>query len=178
MSKEAMLPCIVCGTVLRNAMEEQVNQPSEGTEFATFGHYGSTFWDSFEGEQIVINICDECLQKNAARIGRHKRYRKILAEDPTRGGIRASYTVGRQWVRREMVPWFDGPEDIDPITIEPEEIGVLKGDRIEWVEGWRGIKRNIIEARAAEEGTSPPCTHERFFAECLDCGAKPLEGLR
>jgi hypothetical protein len=178
MSKDAMLPCFICGTTLRNVMDDTDNQPSGGTEFRTYGHYGSTFWDSFEGEEIVINFCDECLNKGTARIARQRRWRKIVVSSLISGTIPAVTPVGRQWITHEMVPWFRGPEDTDQVVIEVEEIGVLKGDRIEWVDGWRDIKRSLIEARAIEEGISPPCTHERFFAECLDCGAKPLEGLR
>ncbi len=172
MSKEAMLPCIICGTTLNNSFDDTDNQPSEGTEFSTFGHYGSTFWDSFDGEEIAINICDECLRKHSGRIARRKRYVNLVVEDP-RGPIVAPTIVGRQWVQREMVPYFDGPEDHDPITIELAEVGTLTGyGRVEWVENWRDVKRHI----ATEGGVV--CTHERFVAECLDCGATPLQGLR
>jgi hypothetical protein len=144
MSKDAMLPCIVCGTVLQNAFHEQDNQPSDGTEFRTFGHYGSTFWDSFHGEEIVINVCDECLSKHTARIARQKRYVNLVVDDP-RGQIPVPTLVGRQWVEREMVPYFDGPEDIDQISIEPEEIGTLTGyGRIEWADNWREMKAHIL----------------------------------
>jgi hypothetical protein len=177
MSKDAMLPCIICGVTLSNAFEGSINPPEEGTEFRTFGHYGSTFWDSFGGEEIAINICDECLGKHQGRIGRHKRYVNLVVTD-SRGPIRAPTLVGRQWVEREMVPYFDGPEDVDQIAIEPEEIGVLAhSQHIEWVANWRSIKAHVVTALAEEEGTGP-CMHNRFVAECLDCGAKPLEGLR
>jgi len=119
-----MLPCLVCGVVLDNAYGGSVNQPSQGTEFATFGHYGSTFWDSFAGEELVLNVCDECLTKHSDRLGRRKRYVVLVARD-VRGDCPIPTQVGRQWVSREMVPWFDGPEDEDQIEIEPEEIGVL-----------------------------------------------------
>jgi hypothetical protein len=176
-SSEAPLPCIVCGSTLDNVTDDSVNQPSGGTEFATFGHYGSTFWDSFDGEQIVINICDECLQKNAGRIGRQKRYVTLVVDDP-RGTVSHPLTIGRQWVTRELVPWFDGPEDNDRISVEPEEIGNLPSyDRVEWVRGWRDIKRSIMRELGEQEGTGD-CKHVRFVAECLNCGAKPLEGLR
>src|SRR5690606_14388202 len=62
MSAEAMLPCFKCGKTLRNAFAEQENQPADGTEFRTYGHYGSTFWDSFDGEELVLNVCDDCLR--------------------------------------------------------------------------------------------------------------------
>lgn len=60
------LPCIRCGKHLENAIEnddepELHNQPYNGTAFSTGGHYGSTVFDSFEGESIEINVCDTCL---------------------------------------------------------------------------------------------------------------------
>lgn len=178
MSKEAMLPCIVCGTRLTNAFEGSINQPEEGTEFQTQGHYGSTFWDSFDGEEIIVNICDECLGKNKERIARRKRYRRMVTYDPRYP--KHMTTVGRQWVDRETVPYFDGPEDQDPISIEPEEIGALPSSygRIEWVTNWREIKADLYIGLAEDEDRDPTCKHVRFVAECLDCGARPLEGLK
>jgi hypothetical protein len=114
MSKEAMLPCFVCGTTLQNAFEGSDNQPQEGTEFRTYGHYGSTFWDSFDGEELVLNICDECLRKGVARLAQHKRFRPVVA--PGRG------IVGKHWVDRPMVPYTGNPDDGN-MEVEPEEIG-------------------------------------------------------
>lgn len=60
------LPCIVCRKALESAApdEEQVNQPSGGTCFQTYGHYGSTFWDlPYDRSRLEVNICDECLRK-------------------------------------------------------------------------------------------------------------------
>jgi hypothetical protein len=47
---------------MENVCVEADNQPYQGTEFRTEGHYGSTFWDSFDGEELVLNICDKCLR--------------------------------------------------------------------------------------------------------------------
>jgi hypothetical protein len=176
-SKEAMLPCIACGAVLQNSYEDAINQPSEGTEFATYGHYGSTFWDSFNGEQIVINVCDECLRKNTDRIARQQRFRKLVVED-SRGTIPSTTVVGRNWVDRAMVPWFEGSQDEDEISIEPEEVGVMLGYNIEWVSDWREIKQRLVRQIHEDMGNKHGCLHMRFAAECLDCGARPLEGLR
>lgn len=70
MSKLA-LPCIVCGKPLKNVFEESDNQPYCGTEFTSYGHYGSTIWDEMEVVpdeddsgaplQLVVNICDTCV---------------------------------------------------------------------------------------------------------------------
>lgn len=131
MSRDAMLPCFVCGTTLRNAFSDGDNQPDEGTEFRTYGAYGSTFWDSFDGEELVLNVCDECLRKGSARLAQHKRYRPVIVE---RVGV-----VGKHWVDRPMVP-YTGHADDDKVMIEPEEIGTdLPGT--EWSE-------NAAEVRA------------------------------
>lgn len=75
-----ILPCIVCGVVKEPVFKDGVglstprypeqweHQPYGATTFYTHGHYGSTFWDSFDGEQLVVCICDDCLRKNHARL--------------------------------------------------------------------------------------------------------------
>lgn len=63
------LPCFVCGTPLTNIFPSSDNQPDEGTEFRTRGHYGSTFWDSFDGEDLILNVCDPCLRLGSERLG-------------------------------------------------------------------------------------------------------------
>lgn len=69
----ALLPCLVCGTVLENVFEHSDNQPYAGTEFFTGGHYGSTFFDSLDGEELVINVCDSCLGERTNRLGLRRR---------------------------------------------------------------------------------------------------------
>ncbi len=114
MSREAMLPCFVCGTTLLNAVAESENQPQEGTEFRTYGHYGSTFWDSLDGEELVLNICDECLRDRADRLAQHKRFMPVTAH--------AVGMVGKHWVDRPMVS-YTGHADNGTVRIDPEEIG-------------------------------------------------------
>lgn len=109
-----MLPCFKCGKTLKNAVEESQNQPREGTEFRTYGHCGSTFWDSFDGEELVLNICDECLREHAERLAQHKRFRPVT----TTGRL----LVGKHWVERPIVP-YTGNTDDGELRIEPEEIG-------------------------------------------------------
>lgn len=82
MSTEAMLPCFKCGKTLLNAFESQENQPSEGTEFRTYGHYGSTFWDSFDGEELVLNVCDNCLREHGDRLATQARPEKVVQYAP------------------------------------------------------------------------------------------------
>jgi len=56
------IPCFVCEKELDNIMEDKRgNQPSNGLEFTTYGHYGSTFFDPMDGTRLAINICDKCL---------------------------------------------------------------------------------------------------------------------
>ena len=60
-----ILSCIVCGYQPTEAYNGCThNQPYKATAFSTTGHYGSTFFDTLEpGEQIEINVCEECLKK-------------------------------------------------------------------------------------------------------------------
>ena len=70
MSKLA-LPCVKCGKPLENCDSDTDNQPSGGTEFHTYGHYGSTIHDErmklgdgLNEDNIlalIVNICDTCI---------------------------------------------------------------------------------------------------------------------
>lgn len=124
MSEEAMLPCFKCGRVMRNVFVEADNQPDGGTEFRTYGHYGSTFWDSFDGEEIVINICDECLRAHVERVAQHKRYLPIRCAGMT--------GFGQYWVERPMVP-FTGYTDPTVLDVEVEDLGSADLKHAEWV---------------------------------------------
>lgn len=117
MSREAMLPCFKCGKTLQNVSADLENQPYEGTEFRTYGHYGSTFWDSFDGEELVLNICDECLRAHTDRLAQHKRFRPVTTITTTHRIV-----AGKHWVDRPMVP-YTGNADDGELRIEPEEIG-------------------------------------------------------
>ena len=65
------LPCVKCGKPLGNTDEGSDNEPAGGTEFTSYGHYGSTIHNEVmfleEGEdladklQLVVNICDTCI---------------------------------------------------------------------------------------------------------------------
>lgn len=72
MSKMAALPCFKCGQAVENVWEHSDNQPYGATEFRTQGHYGSTFWDSFDNEDLILNVCDPCLTAHTARLGLQK----------------------------------------------------------------------------------------------------------
>jgi hypothetical protein len=56
------LICIVCATELEKCSGHD-SIPYGGTLFETMGHYGSTFFDPFDGQsKIEIVICDPCLK--------------------------------------------------------------------------------------------------------------------
>jgi hypothetical protein len=120
---------------LYNAVPDVDNQPSEGAEFRTYGHYGSTFWDSFNGEELVLNICDECLRLHTSRLAQHKRFRPVIA--PRMG------MVGKHWVDRPMVPYTGNPDDGD-VKIEPEEIGADLPNT-EWAANAEELRRYALE---------------------------------
>lgn len=130
-----MLPCFKCGETLLNAFPDQENQPSEGTEFRTYGHYGSTFWDNFDGEELVLNVCDNCLNAHKDRLAQHKRFRPLKTH---KLGM-----VGKQWVDRPMVP-YTGNTDDSSTMIEPEEIGSAL-PHVEWPDNAADLKRYGIE---------------------------------
>lgn len=141
MSQEAMLPCLKCGKSLPNAISGVDNQPYGGTVFRTEGHYGSTFWDSFDGEELIINVCDDCLRENRDRLGQQKIYLPVVAG---RVGM-----VGRQWVDRPMVH-YTGSRDDGNIKIEPEEIGV--DSAIEWAPKVNEIREFAIALENGDAG--------------------------
>ena len=160
MSKDAMLPCIVCGTVLANCLDDGDNQPSEGTEFRTYGHYGSTFWDSLRrrgaGRQHLRRVPAHLVRAagpaQAVTQARGRRHPRL---------VRHQTAVGRQWVDREMVPYFDGPEDEDADRASSPRRSVLLDQeghghyqRIEWVHGWEQLKVHILSADAGEDLTA------------------------
>lgn len=68
MERNKTLPCFACGRSLLNVFPTSENQPDGGTAFRTLGHYGSTFWDSFDGTELILNVCDECLGAHLDRL--------------------------------------------------------------------------------------------------------------
>lgn len=55
------MDCIVCKKPLPNVVEMVDNQPAGGTEFMTWGHYGSVVTDLMGQAAHVVNVCDDCL---------------------------------------------------------------------------------------------------------------------
>lgn len=138
MSQDAYLPCLVCGATLRNVYDGADNQPSEGTEFRTYGHYGSTFWDSLNGEQLVLNVCDACLKMHKDRLGQQKRY--VPLTHPYVG------PVGKLWVDRPLVAYTGNPDDTE-YGVEWERMGTDIYDtvdtRAEWHDDIESIKAYV-----------------------------------
>ena len=140
MSQDAMLPCFVCGKTMRNAFPDQENQPDEGTEFRTYGHYGSTFWDSFNGEELVLNICDGCLKTHKDRLAQQKRFRPVKTD--------FLGMVGKHWVDRPMVPYTGNADDGD-LKVEIEELGTQMS-RVEWPDNIEELKAYALERDKAD----------------------------
>ena len=119
---ETMIPCFKCNRPLPTVVEGSDNPPYGGTEFRTEGHYGSTFWDSFDGEELVLIICDDCLRSHTDRLAQHKRYLPIRCQ--------GFVGLGRQWVERPMVP-YTGCPDRTEVKLSVDELGTdLPG--VEW----------------------------------------------
>lgn len=55
------LSCIVCDKELESISSP--NQPHDGLEFVSSGHYGTTVFDPMDGSMLAINVCDSCLKK-------------------------------------------------------------------------------------------------------------------
>jgi hypothetical protein len=138
------LPCIACGASLKNVWSDSDNQPSEGTAFRTHGHYGSTFFDSFDGQQIEINVCDECLQQNRDKIAWRRAKRGIECED---------VFVGYESLDRPLVPYTGQDEDEqDPISVDVEDLLKPLNRNVWWNAAACEEARRVAAARDVAEG--------------------------
>lgn len=100
---EKALPCIVCGIGLDNVNPKSVeNQPYDGVYCTTKGNYGSTVFDSTDGEHLEFNVCDECL----VEAGEQGRVLSTKHERPVVGPNRVF--LGWERVDRPYVPWKKG----------------------------------------------------------------------
>jgi hypothetical protein len=126
MSTNAYLPCFKCNKVLPNVMEDCDNQPYGGTEFITYGHYGSTFWDDFDGEQLVLNICDDCLRAHTERLGQRKRHLPVRCRGMT--------GFGHVDVDRPLVAYTGNPDD-EVLNVDVDSLGEDLDDiKVHWVD--------------------------------------------
>lgn len=55
------MPCIKCEKPLDGVSDDR-NHPMKGTEFTTWGHYGSRITDTMGSSQHLINLCDDCCE--------------------------------------------------------------------------------------------------------------------
>lgn len=63
------LSCIGCGRELDpTGPAGELHQPSGGTQFTSYGHYGSTAFDPMDGQQLSVIVCDPCLVKHHSRV--------------------------------------------------------------------------------------------------------------
>ena len=121
MSTEA-LSCITCGKKLRNVDANADNQPSDGTAFQSYGHYGSTVFDPMDGTYLEINICDPCLKK-AGEFGR-----VLVGRDRRPVVVDRLGVAGWERVNRPLVPWNEqlaGFDENDKCYISEDELDRL-----------------------------------------------------
>jgi hypothetical protein len=64
-----MIPCIVCGEVLEQAIPEKPEsfQPYKGLMCTTSGNYGSTIYDPVGPRSLIFIVCDSCMADVAER---------------------------------------------------------------------------------------------------------------
>jgi len=116
---EFALPCILCGKQLRNVYRDVDNQPNDGVVCFTSGNYGSTVFDSFNGERLEFNCCDNCLVEAGAKgrvwISREKR--PVTVE-----GI----LIGYEEVPYLPLPWHQGMKPMDNgVDLDEEDLDDL-----------------------------------------------------
>lgn len=124
MTRSESFPCIICGKPLERALESFEPQPSEGIMCETGGNYGSTIFDSIDGEQLAFNICDECMVRagEQGRVMTRRKFRLILVD----AGPLHRLVVGYERLDRPYVRWHNGLEhDDESIVMEVGELAHL-----------------------------------------------------
>lgn len=86
--------CLHCGRAMTG---DSLDMISDGVAFTALGNYGSTIFDPFDGSQLLIVICDNCLW-DASNVGQ-----VMFATRPSRPA-------------REWSPWETG-ESVRPDTV-------------------------------------------------------------
>lgn len=70
MTKEPVLPCFVCGKVLKSVWPDSPSEEQQADDacyFRSHGQYGSAVFDPFDTSYLEINICDGCLGAHPER---------------------------------------------------------------------------------------------------------------
>ena len=122
------LPCIACGRELRNCEEGATNQPYAGTAFTSYGHYGSTAFDSLDGHYIEINVCDLCLVQHAGRVLQGRDMRPVT-EDGVQVGMDRITPL-------KLVPWVVSGDSFDWVVEQARrEFQLVVDDEVEVGDG-------------------------------------------
>lgn len=75
--------CFKCGKELESIFPDKF-QAYAGTQFISYGHYGSTLFDPMnENEYIEIVICDKCLSENANNVSHTKKSSEYTGKNYT-----------------------------------------------------------------------------------------------
>lgn len=112
---QSALPCIVCGTSLRNVHDDAENQPDEGVYAIVPGNYGSRVFDPFDGTHLEINVCDPCLVE-AGEKGR------VLSGRKSRSVVLEDLVIGHEELDTPLVEWHRGlPGYSDQCVLEFED---------------------------------------------------------
>ncbi len=94
MTEIGMLTCIVCDRTFEPAANDRnfKTVPYEGTLFFSSGHYGSTAFDSFEGERLEIIVCDACLITRRNRVAHLLKEPVLTTPGQTMPPLRVEWT--------------------------------------------------------------------------------------
>lgn len=104
--------CFKCGA-------EIGDEDMAGTAFRSFGNYGSTVFDPFDGSYLDIAICNGCLSEHAARAACGREFRPVICEGLMVGRAR---TPDRKEVPFD--PAVMGSYDADDVlVVDREELG-------------------------------------------------------
>jgi len=118
-------PCIICGRKLQRVVEFAEAQPADGIMCETPGNYGSTVYDSMDGEYLAFSICDPCMI-TAGEQGRVMTYRKRRPILVSAGPLNRM-VVGYERLRdRPYIPWHAGlTADDEPLFMDLDELAAL-----------------------------------------------------
>lgn len=121
------LPCVICGQYLKRVDDmSDETAPYRGTNFNSYGHYGSTVFDPMDGTFISFNLCDPCLvaagEQQRVVCGRSSR--PVVCDMPFQARpdspVRCLRSVvGSERVDRGLVPWHRhlAPYDKDDVCV-------------------------------------------------------------
>jgi len=138
--KDNPVPCIICGKELSHAFgrfhdePEITNQPNDGVACVSYGNYGSTVFDSFDGQRIEFAICDICLVERWERL----RITHWHRQRPTMEVVvnRVDHNTYLQARRDKYLSRHPNPETVDPkeyaleLTVELDQLAKQRHDSV------------------------------------------------